>query len=57
MAMTAPQRQERLEYYYHQIKSIILKRQNPISGLLPASTALTTVTIRMLGYATMFIAF
>jgi phosphorylase kinase alpha/beta subunit len=41
MAMTASQRQERLEYYYHQIKSIILKRQNPISGLLPASTAIT----------------
>ncbi|MDX2097537.1 MAG: glycoside hydrolase family 15 protein [Leptolyngbyaceae cyanobacterium bins.59] len=29
----------RLEDYYGQIKTIILARQNPISGLLPASTA------------------
>jgi phosphorylase kinase alpha/beta subunit len=32
---------ERLEHYYQQIKSIILTRQNPITGLLPASTAVT----------------
>ncbi|MGD1910394.1 MAG: glycoside hydrolase family 15 protein [Rivularia sp. (in: cyanobacteria)] len=31
----------RLEYYYEQIKTIILSRQNPITGLLPASTAIT----------------
>lgn len=31
----------RLEYYYQQIKTIILTRQNPITGLLPASTAVS----------------
>lgn len=31
----------RLENYYQQIKTIILNRQNPITGLLPASTAIT----------------
>ncbi|HLP90733.1 MAG TPA: glycoside hydrolase family 15 protein [Nostocaceae cyanobacterium] len=31
----------RLDYYYQQIKIIILARQNPITGLLPASTAIT----------------
>ncbi|MBW4613350.1 MAG: glycoside hydrolase family 15 protein [Desmonostoc vinosum HA7617-LM4] len=31
----------RLEYYYQQIHAIILVRQNPITGLLPASTAIT----------------
>lgn len=30
----------RLDYYYQQIKTIILERQNPITGLLPASTAI-----------------
>ena len=30
----------RLDYYYHQIKALILNRQNPITGLLPASTAI-----------------
>jgi phosphorylase kinase alpha/beta subunit len=39
MAIAATQRQIRLDYYYQQIKSVILKRQNPITGLLPASTA------------------
>jgi phosphorylase kinase alpha/beta subunit len=38
---TALQSQARLEYYYQQIKTIILIRQNPITGLLPASTAVT----------------
>ena len=33
--------QARLEHYYQQIKTIILSRQNPITGLLPASTAIT----------------
>lgn len=41
MYKTAAQLPARLDYYYHQIKSIILSRQNPISGLLPASTAIT----------------
>ncbi|TVP64605.1 MAG: glycosyl hydrolase family 15, partial [Nodularia sp. (in: Bacteria)] len=31
----------RLEHYYQQIRTIILTRQNPITGLLPASTAIT----------------
>lgn len=31
----------RLDQYYQQIKTIILARQNPITGLLPASTAIT----------------
>jgi phosphorylase kinase alpha/beta subunit len=30
----------RLDDYYHQIKAVILSRQNPITGLLPASTAI-----------------
>ncbi|AFZ59131.1 glycoside hydrolase family 15 protein [Anabaena cylindrica FACHB-243] len=33
--------QTRLDLYYQQIKTIILARQNPITGLLPASTAIT----------------
>ncbi len=32
---------KRLEYYDRQVKTIILSRQNPITGLLPASTAVT----------------
>lgn len=39
MAIAKTQRETRLDYYYQQIKNIILKRQNPITGLLPASTA------------------
>ncbi|MEA5508043.1 glycoside hydrolase family 15 protein [Halotia wernerae UHCC 0503] len=38
---TATELQARLEHYYQQIKTIILARQNPITGLLPASTAIT----------------
>ncbi|MBO3458870.1 glycoside hydrolase family 15 protein [Aetokthonos hydrillicola Thurmond2011] len=38
---TATQVQTRLDYYYQQIKTIIIYRQNPITGLLPASTAVT----------------
>ncbi len=41
MYKNAAQLPVRLDYYYHQIKTIILARQNPISGLLPASTAIT----------------
>ncbi|WYL93948.1 MAG: glycoside hydrolase family 15 protein [Gloeotrichia echinulata IR180] len=38
---TSSELQTHLENYYQQIKTIILKRQNPITGLLPASTAIT----------------
>ena len=34
-------RSGQLDRYYHQIQSIILSRQNPITGLFPASTAIT----------------
>ncbi len=33
---------QRLENYYQEVESIILARQNPITGLLPASTAITS---------------
>ena len=39
--MNKPAAPSRLDYYYTQIKTIILARQNPITGLLPASTAIT----------------
>ncbi|MDB9528790.1 glycoside hydrolase family 15 protein [Oscillatoria sp. CS-180] len=32
---------DRLNEYYHQVKQLILVRQHPVSGLLPASTAVT----------------
>lgn len=35
-------RQENLDFYYRQIQTVILSRQNPVTGLLPASTAITT---------------
>ena len=35
-------RQEHLDYYYQQIQTVILSRQNPVTGLLPASTAVNT---------------
>ncbi|QNP30863.1 glycoside hydrolase family 15 protein [Cylindrospermopsis curvispora] len=38
---TPKQLPNHLDHYYHQIKTIILARQNPITGLLPASTAIT----------------
>ncbi len=41
MASIAPQLPVRLDDYYRQIKTVILNRQNPITGLLPASTAIT----------------
>ncbi|NEP15688.1 MAG: glycosyl hydrolase family 15 [Leptolyngbya sp. SIO4C1] len=34
-------RQTQLDAYYQQIQAVILSRQNPVSGLLPASTAVT----------------
>ena len=33
---------EHLNAYYSQVKTLILARQHPVSGLLPASTAVTT---------------
>jgi hypothetical protein len=33
---------ERLDYYYTCVNAIILARQNPVTGLLPASVAVTT---------------
>src|SRR5690606_12591882 len=33
---------EALEKIYHEIKSVVLTRQHPITGLLPASTAITS---------------
>jgi phosphorylase kinase alpha/beta subunit len=33
--------QTQLDSYYREVKSVILARQNPITGLLPASTAIT----------------
>ncbi len=35
-------REVRLDFYYEQIKTVILSRQHPISGLLPASTAVNS---------------
>src|SRR5919202_164202 len=40
MSITPSLLQARLDDYYHQIKAVILARQNPITGLLPASTAI-----------------
>ncbi len=40
MYSIASQLPARLDDYYHQIKAVILNRQNPITGLLPASTAI-----------------
>ncbi len=37
---TSSQLPARLDDYYRQIKTVILNRQNPITGLLPASTAI-----------------
>jgi phosphorylase kinase alpha/beta subunit len=37
--MKTSERPARLNHYYEQISAIILNRQNPITGLLPASTA------------------
>jgi len=40
MSIINSQLPARLDDYYHQIKAVILNRQNPITGLLPASTAI-----------------
>ena len=34
-------RSQQLDRYYQQIQSIVLSRQNPVTGLFPASTAIT----------------
>ncbi|AFY69310.1 phosphorylase kinase alphabeta [Thalassoporum mexicanum PCC 7367] len=34
-------RRDRLEYHYQEIKAIVLSRQSAITGLMPASTAIT----------------
>ncbi|KAM3111726.1 glycoside hydrolase family 15 protein [Phormidesmis sp. 146-33] len=39
MAVKPSDLETRLNHYYEQVRAIILSRQNPISGLLPASTA------------------
>lgn len=40
ISSTSSQLPARLDDYYRQIKTVILNRQNPITGLLPASTAI-----------------
>lgn len=35
------ERHQKLDEFYHQVQAIILSRQHPVSGLLPASTAIT----------------
>jgi phosphorylase kinase alpha/beta subunit len=37
--MSSASLQEQLDRYYQQVKTVILARQHPVSGLLPASTA------------------
>lgn len=37
--MSSAALQEQLDRYYQQVKTVILSRQHPVSGLLPASTA------------------
>ncbi|MGB3200793.1 MAG: glycoside hydrolase family 15 protein [Nodosilinea sp.] len=37
--MSSAALQEQLDRYYRQVKTVILARQHPVSGLLPASTA------------------
>jgi phosphorylase kinase alpha/beta subunit len=32
---------ERLDYYYQVIENTVLSKQNPASGLIPASVAIT----------------
>lgn len=34
--------EQKLKQLYHEIKTVILSRQNPVTGLLPASTAVNT---------------
>ena len=42
MPSSIPEVHQQLDRYYQPIKQVILSRQNPISGLLPASTAVNT---------------
>ena len=39
MALRTTELRDRLDHYYQQVRAIVLTRQNPITGLLPASTA------------------
>jgi phosphorylase kinase alpha/beta subunit len=41
MSQAVPSPSSRLDTYYREVEAIILQRQNPITGLLPASTAIT----------------
>lgn len=41
LLMSGSSAPDRLEPYYQEIQTVILARQNPITGLLPASTAIT----------------
>ncbi|KAG5462798.1 MAG: glycosyl hydrolases family 15-domain-containing protein [Olpidium bornovanus] len=43
------QRDERLDYYFRAVQAIILNRQNPTTGLIPASVAVTTHGKRLPG--------
>lgn len=40
--MALPSLAARLDDYYHSINTVILSRQNPVTGLLPASTAINS---------------
>ncbi|KAH8551679.1 glycosyl hydrolases family 15-domain-containing protein [Umbelopsis sp. PMI_123] len=42
MAVSRKERLDRLDYYYRAINTTIISRQNPTSGLIPASVAITT---------------
>jgi len=33
---------KRLDFYYRSVNAVILNRQNPTTGLIPASVAVTT---------------
>ncbi len=41
LPVDAPRRRQRLDDYFAQAETVILSRQDPITGLLPASTAIT----------------
>jgi len=39
--MLSKELKEKLHQYYDEISAVILSRQHPVTGLLPASTAIT----------------
>jgi hypothetical protein len=45
MAVSRKERLDRLDYYYRAINTTIISRQNPTSGLIPASVAITVSII------------